>query len=110
MRIFTLIFFVSLLNTQITVQDPGTGSTITSLTITPTSSDPTGTYVRIQGTFNGEFHVPQEISLILDVAKKEHGLRVHGLLVSNGHYGAASMHQICSPLHIFKDWAEIRGL
>lgn len=59
---------------------------------------------------DGEFHVPQEISLILDVAKKEHGLRVHGLLVSNGHYGAASMHQICNPLHIFKEWTEIRGL
>jgi hypothetical protein len=55
MRIFTLIFFVSLLNAQITVQDPGTGSTITSLTITPISSDLTGTRVRIQGTFNGEY-------------------------------------------------------
>lgn len=37
------------------MQDPGTGSTITSLTITPISSDPTATYVRIQGTFNGEY-------------------------------------------------------
>jgi len=62
MRAFTLIFFVSLLNAQVTVQDLATGSTINSLTITPISSNQAGTMVSIQGTVNGE-HIYQTTTL-----------------------------------------------
>lgn len=54
MRIFTLIFFVSVLNAQVAVKDPNSGTTIDSLTITELGTDQLGTRVRIEGTFNGE--------------------------------------------------------
>lgn len=62
---------------------------------------------------DGEFGVPTHTQETLDEAKKKHGLRVHGLLVSNGHhgsYGMSSMRNLCDPLHVFKDWAEVRGV
>ena len=54
MRIFSLIFFVSLLNAQVAVKDPNSGTTIDSLTITELGTDQLGTRVRIEGTLNGE--------------------------------------------------------
>lgn len=54
MRIFTLIFFVSLLNAQVAVKDPNSGTAIDSLTITELGTDQLGTRVRIEGTLNGE--------------------------------------------------------
>jgi hypothetical protein len=54
MRIFTLIFLVSLLNAQVAVKDPNSGTTIDSLTITELGTDQLGTRVRIEGTLNGE--------------------------------------------------------
>lgn len=54
MRIFMLIFFVSLLNAQVAVKDPNSGTTIDSLTITELGTDQLGTRVRIEGTLNGE--------------------------------------------------------
>ena len=62
---------------------------------------------------DGEFDVPSDTLQILEEAKKKHSLRVHGLLVSNsahGTYGVSSMRSLCDPVHIFKDWAQIRGL
>jgi hypothetical protein len=54
MRIFTLIFFVSVLNAQVAVTDPNSGTAIDSLTITELGTDQLGTRVRIEGTLNGE--------------------------------------------------------
>ena len=54
MRIFSLIFFVSLLNAQVAVKDPNSGTTIDSLTITELGTDQLGTRVRIEGALNGE--------------------------------------------------------
>jgi len=62
---------------------------------------------------DGEFDVPSETQHTLAEAKKKYGLRVHGLLVSNGYhgsYGMSSMRSLCDPVHIFKDWADVRGL
>ncbi len=61
----------------------------------------------------GEFSVPAHTQETLEEAKKKHGLRVHGLLVSNGYhgsYGMSSMRSLCDPVHVFRDWSEIRGL
>ena len=54
MRIFTLIFFVSVLNAQVAVKDPNSGTAIDSLTITELGTDQLGKRVRIEGTLNGE--------------------------------------------------------
>ena len=62
---------------------------------------------------DGEFGVPAHTQETLEEAKKKHGLRVHGLLVSNGYhgsYGMSSMRSLCEPVHVFKDWADVRGL
>jgi uncharacterized protein with von Willebrand factor type A (vWA) domain len=62
---------------------------------------------------DGEFEVPSQTMETLMEAKKNHNLRVHGLLVSNSHrgsYGVSSMQSICDPVHIFHEWAEVRGL
>lgn len=62
---------------------------------------------------DGEFGVPSQSLATIDEAKKKHGLRLHGLLVSNsyhGEFGASSMQSLCDPVHVFRDWAEIRGL
>lgn len=62
---------------------------------------------------DGEFDVPGETQHTLEEAKKKHGLRVHGLLVSNGYhgsYGLSSMRSLCDPVHVFRDWAEVKGL
>lgn len=62
---------------------------------------------------DGEFSVPAHTQETLEEAKKKHGLRVHGLLVSNGYhgsYGMSSMRSLCDPVHVFRDWSEIRGL
>lgn len=62
---------------------------------------------------DGEFDVPGETQQTLEEARKKHGLRVHGLLVSNGYhgsYGMSSMRSLCDPVHVFRDWAEVRGL
>ena len=62
---------------------------------------------------DGEFGVPSQTSEILEAAKKKYGLRVHGLLVSNSCYGSSgvgSMSRLCEPLHLFRDWVEVRGL
>jgi uncharacterized protein with von Willebrand factor type A (vWA) domain len=62
---------------------------------------------------DGEFGVPTHVQEMLDEAKKKHGLRVHGLLVSGGYhgsYGLNSMRSLCDPVHVFRDWEEIRGL
>jgi uncharacterized protein with von Willebrand factor type A (vWA) domain len=62
---------------------------------------------------DGEFDVSGETQRTLEEAKKKHGLRVHGLLVSNGYpgcYGLSSMRSLCEPLHVFRDWAEVKGL
>lgn len=62
---------------------------------------------------DGAFDVPSETQQILEEARKKHGLRVHGLLVSNcyhGSYGLGSMRTLCDPVHVFQDWDEIRGL
>jgi len=62
---------------------------------------------------DGAFDVPGHTQETLEEAKKKCGLRVHGLLVSNGYhgsYGLNSMQSLCDPVHVFRDWAEIRGL
>lgn len=62
---------------------------------------------------DGEFSVPTHTQETLEEAKKKHGLRVHGLLVSNGYhgsYGLNSMRSLCDPVHVFRDWEEVRGL
>ena len=62
---------------------------------------------------DGEFDVPGETQQTLEEARKKHGLRVHGLLVSNGYhgsYGMSSMRSLCDPVHVFRDWAEVKGL
>ena len=62
---------------------------------------------------DGAFDVPGHTQETLVEAKKSHGLRVHGLLVSNGYhgsYGLNSMQSLCEPVHVFRDWEEIRGL
>lgn len=62
---------------------------------------------------DGEFDVPGETQQTLEEARKKHGLRVHGLLVSNGYhgsYGMSSMRSLCDPVHVFRDWEEVRGL
>jgi uncharacterized protein with von Willebrand factor type A (vWA) domain len=62
---------------------------------------------------DGEFEVPTHTQEILTEAKQKHNLRVHGLLVSNGYqgsYGMSSMRSLCDPVHVFRDWAEVRGL
>jgi uncharacterized protein with von Willebrand factor type A (vWA) domain len=62
---------------------------------------------------DGEFDVSGETQRTLEEAKKKHGLRVHGLLVSNGYsgcYGLSAMRSLCEPLHVFRDWAEVKGL
>ena len=62
---------------------------------------------------DGEFDVPGETQHAIEEAKKKHGLRVHGLLVSNGYhssYGLSSMRSLCDPVHVFRDWTEVKGL
>jgi uncharacterized protein with von Willebrand factor type A (vWA) domain len=59
---------------------------------------------------DGEFDVPGETQHTLEEAKKKHGLRVHGLLVSSGNCGLSSMRSLCDPVHVFSDWQEVRGL
>jgi uncharacterized protein with von Willebrand factor type A (vWA) domain len=62
---------------------------------------------------DGEFDVPGETQHTLEEAKKKHGLRVHGLLVSSsyhGSYGLSSMRSLCDPVHVFRDWTEVKGL
>ncbi|MEY3583403.1 MAG: hypothetical protein RJA48_486 [Verrucomicrobiota bacterium] len=62
---------------------------------------------------DGEFGVPAHTQETLEEAKKKYGLRVHGLLVSNGFhgsYGMSSMRSLCDPVHVFRDWAEVKGL
>ena len=59
---------------------------------------------------DGEFAVSDEILSSLSEAKKKHSLRVHGLLVSNSSAGSSEMKKLCEPLHIFKEWAGVRGL
>lgn len=62
---------------------------------------------------DGEFDVPGETQHTLEEAKKKHGLRVHGLLVSNGYHGShglSSMRNLCDPVHVFRDWQEVTGL
>jgi uncharacterized protein with von Willebrand factor type A (vWA) domain len=62
---------------------------------------------------DGEFDVPGNTQQTLEEAKKKHGLRVHGLLVSKGYhgsYGLSSMRSLCDPVHVFSDWAEVKGL
>lgn len=62
---------------------------------------------------DGAFDVPGDTQETLEEAKKKHGLRVHGLLVSNGYqgsYGLSSMQSLCDPVHVFRDWEEVRGL
>jgi len=62
---------------------------------------------------DGEFNVPGETQQTLEEARKKHGLRVHGLLVSNGYhgsYGMSSMRSLCDPVHVFRDWTEVKGL
>jgi uncharacterized protein with von Willebrand factor type A (vWA) domain len=59
---------------------------------------------------DGAFDVPDETLHTLEEAKKKHGLRVHGLLVSSGNSGLSSMRSLCDPVHLFSDWSEVRGL
>lgn len=62
---------------------------------------------------DGEFDVPAHTQEALEEAKNKHGLRVHGLLVSNGYLGScgiSSMRRLCDPVHVFRDWVEVRGL
>ena len=59
---------------------------------------------------DGAFDVPDETLHTLEEAKKKHGLRVHGLLVSSGNSGLSSMRGLCDPVHVFSDWSEVRGL
>ncbi len=59
---------------------------------------------------DGEFSVSNEILSTLSDAKKNHSLRVHGLLVSNNSAGSSEMKKLCEPLHVFKEWAGVRGL
>jgi len=59
---------------------------------------------------DGAFDVPDETLHTLDEAKNKHGLRVHGLLVGNSDFGLSSMRMLCDPVHVFKDWHEVRGL
>jgi uncharacterized protein with von Willebrand factor type A (vWA) domain len=62
---------------------------------------------------DGEFEVQAQTQETLEEAKKKHGLRVHGLLVSGGYhgsYGLNSMRSLCDPVHVFSDWEEVRGL
>jgi uncharacterized protein with von Willebrand factor type A (vWA) domain len=62
---------------------------------------------------DGEFDIPAQTQETLEEAKKKHGLRVHGLLVSGGYqgsYGLNSMRSLCDPVHVFSDWEEVRGL
>lgn len=62
---------------------------------------------------DGEFGVPGDTHETLEEAKKKHGLRVHGLLISNvyhGSYGLSSMRSLCDPVHVFRDWQEVAGL
>jgi len=59
---------------------------------------------------DGEFAVSSEILSTLSNAKKNHSLRVHGLLVSNNSAGSSEMKKLCEPLHIFREWAGVRGL
>jgi uncharacterized protein with von Willebrand factor type A (vWA) domain len=62
---------------------------------------------------DGAFDVPGHTQETLEEAKKKHGLRVHGLLVSNGYHGSFglnSMQSLCDPVHVFRDWEDVRGL
>jgi hypothetical protein len=59
---------------------------------------------------DGAFDVPDETLHTLEEAKKMHGLRVHGLLVSSGNRGLSSMRSLCEPVHVFSDWSGVRGL
>jgi len=59
---------------------------------------------------DGEFAVSNEILSTLSEAKKKYSLRVHGLLVSNNSAGSSEMKKLCEPLHIFGEWAGVRGL
>lgn len=62
---------------------------------------------------DGEFVVPEKAKMALETGRKALGLRVHGLLISSDAQDAArrsSMGSICEPLHVFRDWAEIRNL
>jgi uncharacterized protein with von Willebrand factor type A (vWA) domain len=59
---------------------------------------------------DGAFDVPDETLHTLEEAKKKHGLRVHGLLVSSGNSGLSSMRGLCDPVHVFSNWSEVRGL
>jgi uncharacterized protein with von Willebrand factor type A (vWA) domain len=59
---------------------------------------------------DGEFAVSSEILSTLSNAKKNHSLRVHGLLVSNNSAGSSEMKKLCEPLHIFREWVGVRGL
>ena len=58
---------------------------------------------------DGEFTVPDEIQKLVEDARAKKGLRVHGLIVAPRGYGAQAMEKLCSPLHYFTDWDNVRG-
>jgi uncharacterized protein with von Willebrand factor type A (vWA) domain len=59
---------------------------------------------------DGEFRVPPEIQALVDEAKRNKGLRIHGLIVHEHDCRDGAMRRICDPLHQFRDWSSVRGL
>ncbi len=55
---------------------------------------------------DGEWHAPGEVINAV-VQAKEAGTRFHGVQIGN--LGVTGLHQICDPVHIFRDWLELRG-
>ena len=55
---------------------------------------------------DGEWHASGDVIRAVETAK-EGGTRFHGVQIGNR--GQTGLHQICDPVHLFKEWSTLRG-
>ncbi len=56
---------------------------------------------------DGEFPVSSGLSRKISNRREKQGLQVHGIQIGNSHY--TSMRKICSPIHYFSEWVDLKG-
>lgn len=68
-------------------------------------SEPTWKRADLIIATDGEWQAPPEVTEAVEKAKAS-GTRFHGVQIGN--IGKTGLHQICDPVHIFRDWIEPR--
>jgi uncharacterized protein with von Willebrand factor type A (vWA) domain len=68
--------------------------------------NPTWTKADVIIATDGEWHASADIVNAVEQAK-EAGTRFHGVQIGNT--GRTGLHQICDPVHVFRNWLELRG-